>query len=471
MKNTKRSSKKPKLLCEFINLVNQCKHTYDQERVFNRALALAMSELFTFGRHTITQQLLSLGIVEEDWSSWYRLFSEQRYDEAKTSRVMLKEMLSEVEESEPFVVGGDGFHVPRCSLKMAGSGWMRGLNTAKFRPGLQRGQRFVETSWLTPVVNGYSRAIPIQCLDAFTEKAVPGEHTPRTEVEAALKMLTDIREEMDKNDREEQQLVTLNDGSYDTLAYWSTLPERTIGIVRTARNRCLYHLPKETAHGNRRYGNKVPAPCEWLKDRKGFKRQIVRVRGRDRPMRYRVEGPFVRDQLSDIPLFLLVIGGGKRPKGSRRKNYKPCFFLVSAVCIDGEWCLPFPLERILVWLWQRWELEVAHRNMKSGLGLGEKQCWNPYATISTVQWSVWVYSLMLLSGYRVWKDQPLENPPGRWRKAAGRWSFNTLWRAFRSEIWDIAQFQASWLWSQDNWLENEALKPILFNSVLASART
>ena len=470
MKDTKGDIENPALISKFIELVNLTKQTYGQERVFNRALALSMSELFTLGRHTITQQLMSLGLVEEDWSAWYRLFSEKRFKEEEISRIMATQMIKTSPEEGPFITGVDAFHVPRCSQEMPGTGWIRGLRTAKFRSGLQRGQRFCECSWLTPMEKGYSRAIPMRCLDAFTAKAVEGEHEPRTEVEAALKMIVMTREQMDDNGREQQLLMVLGDGNYDTLSFWPGLPHNTVGVARTARNRCLYALPTEDAHGNRKYGEKAPAPCEWLKKRKGFKRQNIIVRGRERPMRYRVEGPFVRDTLPDIPLFLLVIGGGKRPKGSRRKTYSPCFFLVSALWVDGEWQLPLPIAQLLAWLWQRWELEVAHREMKSGLGLGEKQCWNPHATIATVQWSVWIFSLMMLSGYLLWKDMP-QQPPGLWRKPAGRWSFNTLWRAIRSEIWSIAHFQATWLWSRDNWLENELLVPNLFNSVLAAART
>jgi len=35
--------------------------------------------------------------------------------------------------------------------------------------------------------------------------------------------------------------------------------------------------------------------------------------------------------------------------------------------------------------------------MKSGFGVGEKQCWNPHATIASVQWSMWIYALLLLA--------------------------------------------------------------------------
>lgn len=468
--DSKEEREKPVLLTEMMRLIGKCEPVYQQKRVFNRILALVMGELFAFGRHTITQLLLTLGLIDEDWSAWYRLFSQGRFDEKETSAVMLREMVAEVPETVPFTVGVDGFHVPRCSAKMPGTGWMRGLQTAAFKPGIQRGQRFLEVSWLPPIVNGFSRAIPIRCLSAFTAKSVPCQEEPRTEVMAGLSGLRWIRQEMDEAGREEQLLLSLNDGSYDTLQFWPGLPERTVAVVRTARNRCLYKLPPADAHGNCKYGDKAPAPHLWLKQRKGFTYQEVMVRGKRRQMRYRVEGPFVRDGLPQVPLMLIVIGGGKRPAGSRRKRYQPCFFLVSAVEVDGLWSLPLPIADLLAWLWQRWELEVAHRQMKSGLGLGEKQCWNDRATVATVQWSVWVYSLMVLSGHRAWGNDPGQKPPGLWRTTPGRWSFNTLWRAFRTELWHHPHFRATWTWSRDNWLVNEPLWEALFNSVLASAR-
>jgi len=470
MNSIKNGNENPALLTQMMSLISKCEQVYGQKRVFNRVLGLVMAELFSFGRHTITQLLLTLGLTEEDWSAWYRLFSGGRFDEEKTGAVMVGEMLVEVAATEPFVVGADGFHVPRCSQTMPGTGWMRGLNTAKFKPGIQRGQRFVEGSWLTPMVNGYSRAIPIRCLTAFTAKSVASQAEPRTEVQAGLAFLQWTRQQMDLAGRSEQKLLTLHDGSYDSLEFWPGLPDRTVAMVRTARNRCLYELPPASAHGNCKYGEKAPAPHVWLTKRQGFAYQEVMVRGRCRPMRYRVEGPFVRDGLPDIPLFLMVIGGGKRPKDSRRKNYEPCFFLVSAVLVNGGWSLPLPIADLLAWLWQRWELEVAHRQMKSGLGLGEKQCWNDQATTATVQWSVWVYALMLLSGFRAWGNDPGSKPSGRWRATPRRWSFNTLWRAFRCEMWQLPQFRATWTSSRDNWLRNEPLWDALFNSVLASAR-
>ena len=470
MDNNKIDTGTPALLTQVYALLEKHRSAIGQERVFARLVGLALGELLSYGRHTITQLLMTLGLLEEDWSAWYRLFSHARFPAEQMSAVIVGEIAQETEGQGYLTLGIDGFPVPRSSQKMPGTHWMRGTKTAKFRPGIERGQRFVEGSWLPPLQNGYSRAVPFRCVPAFPPKAVPSAVESRKEWEAGLDILQWTREQLDRQGAQEREIVALLDGSFDTLEFWEGKPARTTLVVRTARNRCLYYLPEKNAHGNRKYGKKAPAPHEWLRKRKGFTRTHITVRGRQRPMRYRVVGPVVRETLPEQPLFLLVIGGGKRPPGSRRKQYKPCFFLVSAVRRDGAWVLPLPIKELLAWLWQRWELEVAHRDMKSGLGLGEKQCWHPLSTITTVQWHVWLYGVLMLAGYRTWRLAPGPMPPGRWRRTPGRWSFNTCWRQIRAELWLQTDFQASWHGSRNNWLEKEPLLAALGNSLLTASR-
>ena len=66
MNTTEDALGKPALLTELMSLLAKHESAYGQKRVFNRALALVMAELFAFGRHTITQLLLTLGIVDEE---------------------------------------------------------------------------------------------------------------------------------------------------------------------------------------------------------------------------------------------------------------------------------------------------------------------------------------------------------------------------------------------------------------------
>ena len=177
-------------------------------------------------------------------------------------------------------------------------------------------------------------------------------------------------------------------------------------------------------------------------------------------MKFQVLGPFVRDGLPERPLFLIVVKGMHRQVGKRKPRWhhsKPAFYLVSAQQVAGMWQLPLPIDTLLAWLWQRWELEVAHREMKSGFGVGEKQCWNPHATIASVQWSVWVYALLLLAAYRTWGLLNGPPIPTRWWSGAPRWSFNTLWRQYRLACWGTPQFQALWTRTPGNWLKKGSL--------------
>lgn len=99
------------------------------------------------------------------------------------------------------------------------------------------------------------------------------------------------------------------------------------------------------------------------------------VRGREVRPRYRVEGPFVLEGAAECPVFLIVAKGvDRRSKRGDRKRRDPSFFLVTAIRDEVRWDLPFPAEELLGWIWQRWEVEVAHREMKTGFGLGEAQC-------------------------------------------------------------------------------------------------
>jgi hypothetical protein len=131
-----------------------------------------------------------------------------------------------------------------------------------------------------------------------------------------------------------------------------------------------------------------------------------------------------------------VVKGLDRVRRGHRRRRSPAFWLVAASNQDGPWRLPGSAEQLLGWAWQRWEIEVTHRELKSGFGIGESQCWNPTAAVLSVQWRVWVWGVLVLAGYRAWglSRGPLR-PLGRWWSGSGRWSFGTLWQGYRQELW------------------------------------
>jgi hypothetical protein len=475
MQPTTLSPQLVRLRTALLELLAAYRPTFGQARVYRRAAALVLGEVFAFARHTTTQLLLALGLPHVDWSGFYRLWSRPRFRVERAAAVLFGQTLAHVPPEAPaYVVGVDQVHLRRHSLKLPGTGWARAAGTAIFRPGLARAQRFVHGAWLTPLWNGFSRAVTLRLLAAFTPKAVPAASPPAKEWEAARAFIHWVRAQLDRLGRAGQWLLVLGDGAYDTVALWRVLPARTALLVRTAANRVLRALPEPTQRGRpRKYGARLLTPQEQLHQPIGWQRGRVRVRDHWRDLTYRVVGPCLRERVPDRPLFLLIVKGQSWKQGRRRptrKQRQPGFYLVNAAWRDGRWQLPLPALALLTWAWQRWELEVAHRELKSGLGLGEKQCWHPRAAEVSVAWTGWVYGLLVLAGYAAWGLDGGPATPARWWRGAPRWSLTTLWRGLRQSFWGAADFRAVWSPTGDDWPKTERWLAGQLNAVLGAAR-
>ena len=245
-------------------------------------------------------------------------------------------------------------------------------------------------------------------------------------------------------------------------------------LARSAKNRVLYRLPDETMHGNRKYGELAPKPQAIWQDNKTRWRDIdIDVRGKTRHLQVHVSGPFLRKGAADCPLMLIVVRGKKRRnKHGRLYRRQPLPFVVNAVQdAQGNRVLPLPLETLLFWAWQRWEVEVAHRELKTTFGLGHKQCFNPTAAILSVQWSAWVYSLLLLAGYRTFGLARAPDVPTRWWRGSARWSFATLLRSLRAALWGDHNFRPVLSLTPYDWGRKLDYLTGLKNSIYASMRS
>jgi hypothetical protein len=464
----------PPLLATLLELLQAHRPAFRQQRCYQRCVALVFASVFAFARHTVTQLLLALGLTEGDWSAWYRLFSAPRLDYDALSAQLVRQTLAEVPATAPYEAVVDGVQLPRCSQRLAGTSWLKAPRTPPWKPGIHRAQRFVHLAALVPrSPTGYSRALPLRWAPAYPAKAVPGRTPPRKEWEAARDELGWLRRELEAAGRAAQRLLALGDGAYDLANLWAALPARTTLVSRCAKNRALFCLPAAPVSprrgARRKYGERAPTPAAWLQEPTGWRSATLAVRGRSLWLRYRVEGPFLVRRAASQPLFLLVVPGVRRQR--RRRRHAPAFWLVSAEWDGQSWALPLPAEELLAWAWQRWEVEVAHRELKAGFGLGEMQAWNATATEVAAQWQAWVYAVLVLAGLRAWglSDAPLR-PPGRWWRGAGRWSLGTLWRGYRQALWGCGQFRALCTGTTDDWGAKEAHLAALGNAVSAALR-
>lgn len=311
------------ILKQLVELLEAHRGAFGQQRVYERLKALVFGEMLALGRHTLTQVLMALGLTSEDWSAWYRLFSQERFDQAAVNGVLLGECLKHIGPADVLVVGGDGTQTPRTSAHMEGVGYLPNARTPPFQRGIHLAQRWFHGAILLPPEQGYSRAMPLRFMPAFTEKAARSITPACTEGAAAHAYLRWLHAQLQQLERIKQAILFIADGSYDTLPFWKGLPPGVTALIRSAKNRALHHLPSTPSHGNRKYGAQAPSPQDFWRQRCGWQCCTLTLRAHSRRLRYRIQGPLLRYGNPSIPLFLLVVGGETYTRHGKTKQRAP----------------------------------------------------------------------------------------------------------------------------------------------------
>lgn len=424
-----------------------------QPRTHQRLVLLSLALLTSLGRHTITQLLVTLGVGDADWSAWYRLFNAPRVRMDRLGRQTVVTLVDRLERHAPLVVALDATHLYRSGKQIPGTGWVRAAATAVFRRGLARAQRWVGLNGLLPrSATGDSRAVPLRWEPAPTPKATAlSGHPPRPEWTVGVRLLCWLRRTLDSLGARQRRILAVADGAYSGAELWRALPARVTLLARCAKNRALFDLkPADDTDKRRKYGARLPTPQQMLAERSGWRTVPIMVRGRAVRLRATVVGPCLVKPAAAVPLYLLVVRGVAASSSHRRRQ--PTFLLVNARRDGhGGWMLPYPVADLLGWAWQRWEVEVLHRELKSGFGLGQQQAWSDAGTVAVTQWVVWVYAVVVLAGYQAWGYAvPTGGGLGRWYTPR-RWSLALLWQQARMALWGLTDMQPGFARSPDTW--------------------
>ena len=430
---------------------------FSQQRTWQRARRLSLSQLACLGRHTMTGLLCAGGRQFSDWSADYRLFSQDQWDAQQLFTPVVHGILELSDPNMPFVTALDDTHLKKTGIRIPGVAWRRDPLSPPFNVNFIRAQRFIQLSAMLPCgdIPAAARAIPIRyehvppvpkpkhSADPEVWKAYRQERRQNNLSTHAVTILKNTRRQLDQQHQCPQRgLVVGVDGSYCNKTVLKGLPERTTLIGRIRKDAKLFYLPRDkdqpAVGAKRKYGREAPTPEQLRQDSIVPWQEVSAFAvGKTHSFRVKTLSPVLWAKAgADRPLRLAVIApvGYRLRKGSKLLYRKPAFL----ICTDPD----MPLEKILQYYIWRWDIEVNHRDEKQIIGVGQAQVRSEKSVHRHPAFAVASYSMLLLAAARAYGLDATEGtlPPPKWQSRANKQRISTqkLIQQLRSEVWSYA---------------------------------
>lgn len=432
-------------------LLWSAKDAFPQHRTFLRARELAFGFIITWGRHTISRAICALQAQFQDWSASYRLFSRSPWEPKDLFQPVLEQCVAMSEETGPIAIAADDTTLNKTSQRIPGVAYARDPMSPKFHPNLILGQRFIQAAViLRPEgLGGPARTIPIRFCPA-PPPAKPAKKAPEEEWKAyrlaqktqnlscrAVELIQDLRQSLDQAGATNRIALLVTDASYCNATVLRNLPDRVEIVARTRDDITLFKLPTPeqlVGRGRRRkYGDPLPKPKDIRKnDEVPWAEADIWGAGKVHKLKYKLVPNVLWRSGSRAKLLRLIIisplGYRKTPR-SKKLYRKPAYLLTSD--------LTSPVHLLIQAYFDRWEIEVNHRDEKSMFGVGEAQVWSAKAAQRVPQFLVALYAMLLLASLITYgaKRTPQYGPLPAWRKKeGGRPSITDILAILREEL-------------------------------------
>lgn len=417
----------------FEELLQATRQAFPQLRTFLHARRLAYGFAVAWGRRTISRALCATHDQFHDWSASYRFFSRSPWEPENVFRPILRRCLEQ--GKGPFVVAMDDTSLRKTGRHVPGGTYLHDPMSPPFAPSFMRGQRFIQAAAvLRPEgLEGPARTIPVR----FDPAPPPQKPVKRADEAARLAyqqakrtqnlsakgahLIANLRKSMDDAGYTHRTLLIAVDGSYCNRNVLRQLPDR-VQVIGRARGdiRLFRPLTQAEAEASRRrkYGAALPLPKNMLADATVPERRAkVFGAGKVHDLRYKVvERVLWRSGTRTQLLRLFVIAPVRyRPRIGGRLLYRDPAYLLTTD-------LTSPDEVLLQAYFDRWEIEVNHRDEKDLLGVGQAQVWSERAAWRVPQFQVAVYAMLLLAALLAYGPRRTDAylPAPKWRKQESR---------------------------------------------------
>lgn len=381
---------------------------FPQTRSRQRAIEHAIASLCVFGRRTISRSLGALGRSDCDWSADYKIFSRSRWQAQRLFDPVIDEYLERYPKG-PVVTAIDDTKLRKSGKKIPGAGWQRDPLSPPFHVNLLYGLRFLQAALLFPHYKEGDyppRGIPVRFQEAPPLKK-PGKRASEDErqqylqlrkvnnlSQQALALLRCLRASLDQRGGSTRSLLSVGDGSFANKTMFKSALERTHLLARCRKDArlCLPAL----AGQRRKYSQELFTP-EQVRQQPArlWTKAWVYLGGKRRLVKYKeVNGVLWKRGGGQRSLRLLVIAPVpyKLSRYSRTNYRQPAYFLSTD--------LTTPAKLLVQACFDRWQIEVNHRDEKDILGVGQAQVRSEHSVPRQPALVVAAYSLLLLAALR-----------------------------------------------------------------------
>jgi hypothetical protein len=241
--------------------------------------------------------------------------------------------------------------------------------------------------------------------------------------------MAQLRSALDEAGGQQKILAIASDGSFCNRTVLATIPERTVLIARTRKDAKLCFAAP--AGGRRIYAEQKFTP-EQVRQDETIPWQTTKIfyGGKRRKVRYKeVSQVLWQSGARTRPLRLFVVAPTpyRKRKSSRLYYRQPAYLLSTGLSSSAR--------QLLQIYFDRWQIEVNHREEKDTLGIGQAQLWNPISVPKQPVLAVAAYSALLLAALQVFgaeRGQAYAALP-KWRRNAKRPSCLDLVTLLRKE--------------------------------------
>jgi hypothetical protein len=417
---------------------------FAQERTQRRAIEHALSLPMVLGRRTISRTICSLDRAHQDWSADYKFFSRSDWKTEGLFAPVLKDYLRRYPKG-PIGVAFDDTKLAKSGKKIPGASWQRDPLSPPFHVNFLYGLRFIQGSLLFPWYRSEgagARAVPVRFENAPCAKK-PGKRATEEQKQAygqlkkernlsaqTLRVMEGLRQQLDEQGARERSLLAVVDGSFCNRTLFRAPLQRVSLLARCRKDARLCMPARE--RGRRKYAAEIFTPEQMRRDDGiAWKRARIHYAGKRRWIRYKILHTVLwRRGAATRPLRLIVIAPQpyRLSKHSRTYYREPAYLLTTDLMSSP---------RLLIqYYFDRWQIEVNHRDEKSLLGVGHAQVRSSLSVPRHPTFAVASYSMLWLAALQTFGTNRTEQfcPLPKWRKKTSHYSTLDLLTLLRKEI-------------------------------------